>query len=312
MRISLSPWILAAVCAMSLEISGCAAKTHSADARLQAIYTEEWRWRDEQFADNEDAQKPIRDHLPKVDPATQAMRLRMWQEVLHKLDAIPRAELSAAEQLNYDVYRPQIEALIASQQFRDYEMPANSDSTFWTDLGYTARRPYRTIQRLPQLDCADEGHSALLSRADGGHAARTAARLHAAADHPRRARCLDHRRHRSEPEASLFYTPFKDMPGVPQDVQSALRAEAIGTIRETVQPAYRELLTFMRTEYIPGARTSLAAYDLPDGKNYYRAKIREYTTLDRDPEVIHAFGESEVARLRRQMLEAMRDSRIQG
>jgi len=24
-------------------------------------------------------------------------------------------------------------------------MPANSDTTFWTDLGYTARRPFRSL-----------------------------------------------------------------------------------------------------------------------------------------------------------------------
>ncbi len=33
----------------------------------------------------------IADHLPKVDPAAQAQRLKMWQEVLQKLEAIPRA-----------------------------------------------------------------------------------------------------------------------------------------------------------------------------------------------------------------------------
>ncbi len=57
-----------------------------------------------------------------------------------------------------------------------------------------------------------------------------------------------------------------------------------------MQPAYRELLAFMRNEYVPGTRTTLAAEDMPDGKAYYRAKIREYTTLDMDPEAIHALG----------------------
>ncbi len=107
---------------------------------------DEWKWREEQFPDTEDAGKKIADHLPKVDPASQALRLKMWQEVLAKLDAIPRAELSAAEQLNYDVYHPQIEVLIADQKFRGFEMPANADTTFWTDIGYTARRPFRTVQ----------------------------------------------------------------------------------------------------------------------------------------------------------------------
>src|SRR5205814_4418587 len=136
---------LAAVFVFAAVAPVCAAPK-TADEPLRTIYTEEWAWRQEQFPDQEDSQKPIVDHLPKMDPATQEMRLRYWEDVLHKLDAIPRAELSRAEQINYDVYRPEIEQFIASQKFREYEMPANSDTAFWTDLGYTARRPFRTLK----------------------------------------------------------------------------------------------------------------------------------------------------------------------
>ena len=73
------------------------------------------------------------------------MQLHYWEDVLHKLDQIPRAQLSPEEQINYDVYRPEIENSVADQKFRDYEMPANSDSAFWTDFGYTARRPFKTL-----------------------------------------------------------------------------------------------------------------------------------------------------------------------
>ena len=65
------------------------------------------------------------------------------------------------------------------------------------------------------------------------------------------------------------------MPGISDADQKTLREEAISTIRDTVQPAYRELLTFFRNEYVPGTRTTLAAYDLPDGKAYYRSRILE-------------------------------------
>jgi uncharacterized protein (DUF885 family) len=68
----------------------------------------------------------------------------------------------------------------------------------------------------------------------------------------------------------------------------------------------------MRTEYVPGTRTTLAAYDLPDGQAYYRAKIREFTTLDLEPAAIHAIGESEVARLHEEMLKVMRETGFQG
>jgi uncharacterized protein (DUF885 family) len=296
---------------MTLMISGCA-KAPSADARLQAIYADEWKWREEQFPDNEDAQKRIQDHLPKVDPASQAMRLRTWQEVLRKLDAIPRGELSPAEQLNYDVYHPQVEALIADQQFREYEMPANSDTTFWTDIGYTARRQYRNTQDyrnwisqmrdIPRYfhEQMDEMRAGLKRGFTPPHVTLEGrdASITAVTD--------------ATPETSLLYTPFKDMPGVSEAEKARFRAEAIDVIRDTVQPAYRELLMFFRNEYFPGTRTTLAAYDLPDGHAYYRAKIRQFTTLDESPAAIHAFGEAEVARLHGLMLNAMKESGFAG
>jgi uncharacterized protein (DUF885 family) len=309
---SLSPWALAAVGAMSLGIWTHEAKAADADARFQAIYTTEWTWRDKQLPDNEDAQKPIQDHLPNVDPSAQAMRLRTWQDVLQKLDSIPRAQLSPAEQLNYDVYRPQIQSLIASQKFRDYEMPANADTTFWTDLGYAARRPFRTLQEyrnwigqmrdIPRYfaEQTDEMRQGLKRGFTPPRVTMKGrdASITAVTD--------------ATPEASLFYTPFKDMPGVSEPDKVSLRTEAIRTIRDSVQPAYAKLLTFIRTEYLPATRTTLAAYDLPDGRAYYQAKIREFTTLDQDPAAIHAFGESEVARLHEQMLGVMKETGFTG
>jgi uncharacterized protein (DUF885 family) len=301
--------LLLAAC---LLLGACTHKTQSADARLQAIYSAEWKWREDQFPDDEDAQKPIQDHLPKVDPDSQSQRLAKWQETLAELDALPRADLSPPEQINFAVYRPQIETLIANQRFRDFEMPANSDTTFWTDLGYTARRPFRNLQDyrnwisqmhdIPRYfnEQIDEMRRGLkrgftpprvtMAGRDGSITAVTEA----------------------SPEGSLFYTPFKDMPGVSAEDKAALRKQAIAVIRDTVQPAYRDLLTFIRSEYVPGTRTSLAAYDLPDGKNYYRAKIREFTTLDEDPEAIHTLGESEVKRLHADMLEVMSETGFKG
>jgi len=283
-----------------------------ADARLQAIYSTEWKWREDQFADDEDSQKPISDHLPKVDPATQEARLHYWEDVLRKLDAIPRADLSPREQLNYAVYYPQIQVLIANQKFRDFEMPANSDTTFWTDLGYTARRTFRTVQDyrnwiaqmrdIPRYfrEQMDEmragmkrGFTPPRVTMEGRDASITAVT-------------------EATPENSLLYTPFKEMPVVPAAQQGALRAEAAQVIRDTVQPAYAELLKFMRTEYVPGTRTTISAQDLPDGKAFYRAKIREFTTLDMEPEAIHQLGVSEVARLHDEMLAVMKETGFKG
>ena len=309
---SLSAWTLAALCAAASSLCGNTSRAGEADARFQTIYTTEWKWRDEQIPDGEDSQKPVQDHLPKVDPASQEMRLRMWQDVLRKLDSIPRTDLSAAEQLNYDVYHPQIQALIASQKFRDYEMPANADTTFWTNLGYTARRPYRTVRDyrnwIGQMnDIPRYFHEQIAEMRLGLKRGFTPPQVTMQGRDASISAVTD-----STPEANLFYTPFNDMSGVSEAEQAGLRALAIKAIRDSVQPAYRELLKFMNDEYLPGTRTTLAAYDLPDGKAFYQSKILEFTTLDTEPAVIHSFGEAEVARLHEQMLGVMKETSFKG
>ena len=230
--------LAAAVCVMALANSACTTRP-SADAQLQAIYADEWKWREEQFPDNEDAQKPIQDHLPKVDPASQATRLRMWQDVLQKLDGVKREELSAAEQINFDVYRPQIQALIADQQFHDFEMPANSDTTFWTDIGYTARRQYRSTQDyrnwIGQMkDIPRYFHEQREEMRAGLKRGFTPPRVTLEGRDASITAVTE-----ATPEASLFYTPFKEMPGISDADKKDLRDQAINTIRDAVQPAYR-------------------------------------------------------------------------
>jgi uncharacterized protein (DUF885 family) len=302
------------VLVISAVVAGCSqqSRQQAADERLRTIYTSEWQWRTEQQPDNEDGTRPIADHLPRVDPATQEMRLKYWENTLHQVDAIPRASLSPKEQVNYDVYRAEIQVLIDSQRFRDFEMPANSDTTFWTDLGYTARRTFRTLADyehwISQMhDIPRYFHEQMDEMRAGMKRGFTPPRVTMEGRDTSITAVTE-----ATPETSLFYTPFKDMPGIAPEKQASLRAEAVKTIRETVQPAYVELLKFMRTEYVPGMRTTLAAADLPDGRNYYRFKIREFTTTDMDPDAIHQLGVAEVQRLHEQMVAAMHETGFNG
>jgi uncharacterized protein (DUF885 family) len=57
----------------------------------------------------------------------------------------------------------------------------------------------------------------------------------------------------------------------------------------------------IRTEYLPRARTTLAAVEMPDGEAYYQAMIEKFTTLDLTPRQIHDIGLAEVARIRAEM-----------
>ncbi|HEX3944779.1 MAG TPA: DUF885 family protein [Rhizomicrobium sp.] len=285
----------------------------SADAQLRAIYTSEWKWREQQFPDQGDDKKPVADHLPKVDASTQTMRQHYYEDVLKRLSAVPRAQLSRDEQINYDVYRPEIENSIADLKFRDYEMPANSDSAFWTDLGYTARRPFRTVKDyqnwIAQMrDIPRYFREQIANMRAGLNRGFTPPRVTLQGRDKSIAQVAE-----GKPEDNLLYTPFKQpMVGVPAAEQAKLKTEAAQVIRESVQPAYADLLKFVRDEYIPHARTTLAAYDLPDGKAFYQQTIREYTTLNLSPEEIHKIGLAEVAKLHAQMVEVMKQTGFKG
>ncbi len=304
--------LIGAACAV-LMASAAVAAPQSADARFTALYTREWNWRMQQFAENPKANAPIVDHLAQVDAKSQAARLAYWQKVMADLDAIPTARLSAKNKINYAVYKPQLAALIASQTFRDYEMPANSDSAFWSGFGYTARQPFRSAADykswIAQMRDIPRFFDQQIANMRAGLARGFT---------PPRVTIENHAKSISDiaeakPEDTLFYIPFKQMlPNVPAAQQAKLRAEALEVIGKDVQPAYARLLKFWTQTYVPGARTTLAAEALPDGKAYYQAQIREYTTTDMTPAEIHKIGVDEVARLHAQMIAVMKQTGFKG
>lgn len=289
------------------------AAPQSADAQFEAIYTKEWNWRKAQFAEGDDDTAPVADHLPKVDPKTQDMRLHYWQGVMKALDGVPYDALSAKQKVNFDVYKPQIQTLIESQKFRDFEMPANSDTSFWTNIGYTARRPFRSLSDYKNWIAQMRDIPRYFDEQMGEmHAGMKRGFTPPKVTMQGRDSSITNVTE-ATPEDSLFYTPFKHMLStIPADQQKALRAEAITVIKTKVQPEYKKLLAFMRTEYVPGMRTTLGAYDLPDGKAYYQSKIREFTTLNMTPDEIHKLGVSEVAKLHKQMIAAMKETGFKG
>jgi uncharacterized protein (DUF885 family) len=115
------------------------------------------------------------------------------------------------------------------------------------------------------------------------------------------------------PEDSEFYAPLKNLPSnIPADEQARLRADAKQAIETRVIPAFAKLLTFFREQYVPQARSTLAAEAMPDGKAWYRQQIREYTTLDLDAEEIHQIGLEEVARIDGEMQVTMKETGFKG
>ncbi|MCS3810222.1 DUF885 family protein [Xanthomonas sp. 4461] len=276
-----------------------------ADARFRAIYEKEWAWRQAETGQADEDTDTTGDNtkLPDVGVAAQQARLAVWEGVLKQLDGIDPKQLSPANRINLAIYRPQVENLAAEVRLRLYEMPFNSDSSFWSNLGFMAQRPMKTAAEyrayIARLNDVPRYFDQQIANMRTGLARGFSV--------PRAV--LDGRdvsiatvAEVKDPTESTFYAPFKQLPAqIPAAEQAQLRAQAKAAVSGAVLPAYAKLLTFFRTDYMPKARTTLAAEALPDGKAFYRQQIREYTTLELTPEQIHQIGLDEVARIQTQM-----------
>ena len=284
----------------------------AADARLKALYEAYSDWDQKQSGYFEDSRGENQSaaYLPKVDPATQLARARFEQQMLDQLNAIPASSLSPEERVNAGVLRAILEAAVADAKFRDWEMPANSDSNFWTYLNERdplddAAAYERYIARMRDIPryFAEQitNMRAGLKRGFTPPQATLAGRDGSIASFIKAA------------DQNAFYEAFRSMPSTisPAD-QERLRADGRAAIDQAVVPAYRNLLTFYRGTYAPGARKTTSARDLPQGDAYYRAQIHKFTTLDLGPEEIHQIGLKEVARIDAEMQKTMRESGFKG
>ncbi|QAY78755.1 DUF885 family protein [Sphingosinicella sp. BN140058] len=284
----------------------------TADARLRALYEREWAWRQREFG-----HVPIggergnnEDHLPRVDAASQATRLAYWRAALRELDGIDVAALSREERINAEVLRATIEGNVTDTEYKSYEAPFNADTFFWTS--HTPRDGFETADQYRRYI----GRLNDIPRYFDDQIANMRAGLKRGFTVPRVATAG--RDKSAEPylqpgEVNPYWAAIAAMPeDMAESDRARICAEAETAIRERVIPAYRKLLAFLRTEYMPRAREDIAATSLPGGKAYYQALIRKFTTLDLTAEQIHAIGLKEVARIRADMEATRRASGFEG
>lgn len=304
------------LCLSAANAAAPAVKPGPSDAQLKAVYTQEWKWRISQKQEDgeDDDDSGVSSSLPKIDAVTQNKRLVYWQGVMKKLDGIKESSLSAPERINYQVYKAQIAAFIAALQFKEYEKPLNADTAFWSNMTYTARRPmnkekeYRAY--IKQLaDTPRYFDEEIVNMRAGIARGFTPPKVTLVGRDSSITSVTDAK----TPQDTVFYAPFKEMPAaMPDALKAELRAQAVKVIEAAVIPAHKTVLKFMREEYVPAAREELAAESLPDGKAYYQSKIVEFTTTAMTADQIHNIGLEEMAKIRAEMLDVIKQVKFEG
>ncbi|MES2755159.1 MAG: DUF885 family protein [Pseudomonadota bacterium] len=289
------------------------AAANPADAAFRALADAEWKWRQAQFRD--EGESGVAARLPDIGPAAQARRAAYWSDVAKRLDALDQGKLSAEARVDFQVYRAQIARQLDDQKFREFELPLNSDSAFWSDIQYTARNDFRRGEpdyRAYLKQLAD------LPRYFDQQTANMAAGLARGFTPPKaimagRDASIAAIAEASDPAKIVFFEPFTKLPAsMPIATRETLKREARLVIAQKVIPAYAKLLKYYRETYYPGMRADLAAENYRDGKAYYASRIRVYTTTDLSADAIHRIGLSEVAKIKARMGDTMRATGFKG
>ncbi|HEX3107724.1 MAG TPA: DUF885 family protein, partial [Thermoanaerobaculia bacterium] len=220
----------------------------------------------------------------------------------------------ANEVVNYDMFQRQLDESIEGYELGDYQMPINADSGFHSgfsrlpqEMPLTTVKEYENyISRLRQWPRYVHEEIELMRM--GIKRGFTVPRATLTGyDKTMSAHVVD------DVTKSVFWKPFEKFPStVPEDARERLREEGRKAIMEAAVPGYRDLLTFFDNEYLPNTRTTLGAYDLPNGRAYYQFKIREFTTTNLTPEQIHEIGLKEVDRISAEMNEVMKQTGFKG
>jgi prolyl oligopeptidase len=296
-----------------LAISGTALADATAD--FSTLLDEHWEWTLVNSPVRASMMGDRRFNQDWGDRSISAIEKRHMEtrDFLRRVYAIDRSALSAEDQLNYELFRRQLQDEVDEHQFNAFLMPFQHQGGIQTLDTLANRLRFTTVQDyedwIARLGKIDELIDQTIDLADAGRKAGlmppailmqrmpeqiSAQVVEFAADSP-------------------FFRPFAELPeSFAAADRERLRAEATGTIEDTVIPAYRELDKYFNDEYLPAATESIGLSQLPNGSAWYEHQARSYTTTRLTPDEIHRIGLDEVKRIRDEMMAIIREVEFDG
>lgn len=296
---------LACVTGLVITASGLWARADAdAATRLHNLFREEWEATLAEDPTRASALGDRRwnDRWPDASPEAFERRQQRRMAALEKLAAIDVASLSAADRVNYALFRTSYEHQTALYPFGRHLMPLTQRGGIQTahDLASSLRfatvKDYEDwIARLNAFPLYMDQTIALMREGIRRRIVQPKVVMQRVPDQIA-AQIVD------DPARSLFYQPFLRFPETlsPGD-RERLSAAARRAIAEGVVPAFRRMQAFFLEEYLPACYDQVGALHLPRGREMYAQLARQFTTTSLTPEEIHEIGHREVRRIRAEM-----------
>lgn len=236
-----------------------------------------------------------------IAPKNREAQFALYRGYLKRLATIPRERLNAHEQASYDIVKFELETALRLGAFPEHLLPMdqmfNMPAFIANYAGGEGAQPFATpkdyrnyLNRLDQMVAyIDQSIANMREGVKRGIV------------HPRQPiqsllPQLKQLQAKSA-EESIFYTPIKKLPEGFSAADKRSLTEAYRKTVDKLNPALDRLASYVEKDYLPKTRTSAGWNALPNGAEWYKARVAAMTTTDMTPEQIHAIGLKEVARI---------------
>src|SRR5580658_2065717 len=240
------------------------------------------------------------DKLADYSLAAIAQRHQTDEAFLARLEAIPTTSFSDLDQLSHDLLVRVLQQRIADFDLKEYEMPINQQNGIHTSLAeMPLSMPVDSVKHY-------EDYIARLHQIPRVLTQTTEVLRAGMKDKLMPVRFLIEKlpvQCQGIIDADPFLLPTRKYPAdISPEEQKRLTQQITDSINAEVIPAYKTFATFLRTEYAPEGRTTLAITSLPDGQRRYQNAISARTTTHMTADEIHQLGLREMDRIQAEMM----------
>jgi uncharacterized protein (DUF885 family) len=302
----------------------------SAEHSLRELLDAEWEWRMAQFPERATGNGDHRydDRLTDRSAAAIAARREHHRQFLAAIRVIDRTALQGEDRLSWDIFSYFADLAVREDELLLAMSPRLGARWSADDLPFQVNPMQGPQFELPQLVRSsrfgpEEDYRRYLSRLkaiptslkqledllEAGRAARLTPAQAALARLPDQFASLVDANLDNNP----LFAPFRTFPAqIPAAQRTELMQSAAQIMRENVVPAMRQFQAYLAKVWIPGARRTLAATDLPHGQQYYALSIERFTTSRKTPRELHDLGLKEVARIDQEMQVTLKQAGFTG
>lgn len=288
----------------------------SENDRLSAIFEKEWQFR---LVSNPMFSRSMGNEVETLslsDMSSEALQKSadFYADLAEQLRAINFDALSKRQKINFRIFKDQVQAQLSSSEFGMEQIPFNSDSGFYSGFtraqnNFTFKHKQDYLDYLQLLSSWEVHVNQQIKLMKTGLDRGFTQPREIIGNIPGRVRSFVS----SDAKNSVFYKPFNKFPKhLSEQERQQLTARALEVIDNSINSGYTKLADFFEQEYLPNARKTLGASELPNGASFYQDQIRHYTTLNLTAQNIHQTGLDEVKRIRAEMDEIIKQVGFKG